>query len=95
MILNKRYFPEVLLENDITYFSHLSGIIESVDELASVEVTKCPYAYKFRIAPSMPKYTSMLLQEILKFHNIFQIRLNLSKSIKTSGSIVYEIELNN
>jgi hypothetical protein len=95
MVINKRFFPEVLLENEMAYFAHLEGILSSVDELASVEITKSPYSYHFRIAPSVPRYTNMLLQEILKFHNIFQIRLNLSKSIKTSGSIVYEIELIN
>jgi hypothetical protein len=35
-----------------------------------------------------------LLEEILKFHNILNIKLNLSKSIKTSATIVFEIELN-
>jgi len=33
------------------------------------------------------------LEEILKLHNIFQIKLNLSKSIKASATIVFEIKL--
>jgi len=36
----------------------------------------------------------MLLEELLKFHNVFQIKINMSKSIKTSATIVFEIELN-
>jgi hypothetical protein len=36
----------------------------------------------------------MLLEEILKFHNMFRIKLDLSKSIKSSGTIVFEITLN-
>ena len=95
MVINRRYFPEILLDNEMVYFAHLEGILSSVDELASVEITKSPCSYHFRIAPSVPRYTKMLLQEILKFHNIYQIRLNLGKSIKTSGTIVFEIELNN
>jgi len=33
------------------------------------------------------------LEELLKFHNLLQIKLNLSKSIKSSATIVFEIEL--
>lgn len=81
-------------DNEIAYFAHLEGIIDSIDELCSMEVTKNPHSYHFRIATSVPKYNEMLLQELLKFHNLFQIKLNLSKSIKSSATIVFEIELN-
>ena len=91
--LNQRFFPSILLDNDQIYIDHLIGIIESVDEYASLEITKKPSAYSFRIVPSVPKYSQMLLQEILRMHNVFLIHLDLSKSIKTSGTIVFEISL--
>ena len=81
-------------DNELAYFAHLEGIISSVDELAIMEVTKNPESYHFRIATSIPAYNEMLLQEILKLHNIFQIKLDLSKSIKSSATIVFDIELN-
>lgn len=93
MVISKRFFPEVMPDNEIAYFAHLEGILSSVDELASLEITKNPHSYHFRLAPSLPKYNEMLLQEILKLHNIFQIKLKLSKSIKSSGTISFEIEL--
>ena len=93
MHIHKRFFPEVMQDNEIAYFAHLEGVISSVDELAIVEVTKNPQSYHFRIAASVPKYNDMLLQEILKLHNIFQIKLDLSKSIKSSATIVFEINL--
>lgn len=92
-VVNFKHFPAITLDNDATYMQHLIGIVDSVDELASLEITKAPNAYHFRLAPSLPKYSEMLLQEILKLHNMFHIRLNLSKSIKTSGVIAFEIEL--
>lgn len=94
MQINRKFFPEVINDNEETYFAHLEGIISSIDELSTMEITKNPKSYMFRIAPSLPKYNEMLLQELLKFHNLFQIRLNMSKSIKTSATIVFEIELN-
>jgi hypothetical protein len=94
MYIVKKYFPEVMPDNEMVYFNHLFGVIESVDELCSMEITKKPTAYHFRIATSVPKYNETLLQEILKLHNLFNIRLNLSKSIKTSATIVFDIELN-
>ena len=81
-------------DNDTLYLAHLEGIINSVDELSSLEIAKSTNSYKFRLAPSLPKYIPMLLEEILKFHNMFRIKLDLSKSIKSSGTIVFEITLN-
>jgi hypothetical protein len=95
MQISRRFFPEVLPDNEMTYFSHLEGIISSVDELSSLEITKNPHSYLFRLAPSLPKYNELLLEELLKFHNMFQIKLNLSKSIKSSATIVFEINLEN
>lgn len=93
MQINRRFFPSIILDNEEVYFAHLQGVIDSVDELASLEIVKAPSAIHFRLAPSLPKYSEMLLQEILKLHNVFKIRLTLSKSIKTSGVIAFEIEL--
>ena len=95
MTVSKRFFPEVMPDNETAYFAHLEGVINSVDELSSLEITKNPHSYHFRLAPSLPKYNEMLLEEILKLHNIFQIKLNLSKSIKSSGTISFEINLDN
>lgn len=93
MQIYKKFFPKILLDNELAYFAHLEGLIESIDELSVVEITKHPRSYHFRIATSLPKYNEMMLQEILKLHNMFQIRLNLSKSMKTSANITFEIEL--
>jgi hypothetical protein len=95
MTVSKRFFPEVMPDNEIAYFAHLEGVINSVDELSTLEITRNPYSYHFRLAPSLPKYNEILLEEILKLHNIFQIKLNLSKSIKSSGTISFEINLEN
>jgi hypothetical protein len=93
MQINKKFFPQVMQDNEIAYFAHLEGIISSVDELSTLEITKNPQSYHFRLAPSLPMYNNMLLEEILKFHNMFKIRLNLSKSIKSSATITFEINL--
>jgi hypothetical protein len=95
MIISKKFFPEVMPDNELAYFAHLEGVLSSVDELSSLEITKNPNSYHFRLAPSLPKYTPMLLEELLKLHNIFHIKLNLSKSIKTSATINFEISLDN
>ena len=95
MQVNKKFFPQVMQDNEIAYFAHLEGVISSVDELSTLEITKAPNSYHFRLAPSLPMYNDMLLEEILKFHNMFKIRLSLSKSIKSSATITFEIDLEN
>ena len=80
-------------DNELAYFAHLEGIISSVDELATLEITRNPTSYHFRLAASVPRYNEMLLEELLKFHNLLQIHLDLSKSIKSSATIVFDITL--
>ena len=93
MQVNKKFFPPVMLDNEEVYFSHLEAVIDSVDELSMMEIVKTPNSYHFRLVPSLPRYNQMLLEEILKFHNMFHIKLNLSKSIKSSATINFEISL--
>lgn len=92
MQVNRRYFPDLLPDNEEVFLSHLQGIIESVDELSCLQITKLTGAYHFRVAPSVPKYNNLLLKEVLKFHNLYGIKLKLSKSIKSSGTLVFEID---
>jgi hypothetical protein len=93
MQISKKFFPKIMPHNDELYFAHLEGIIDSVDELSTMEITKHPKSYTFRLAPSLPKYTNPLIEELFKFHNQFQIKLNMSKSIKTNAVISFEISL--
>jgi hypothetical protein len=93
MEINKKHFPKIMQDNDEVFLAHLEGVISSVDELCSLEITKLTDSYRFRIAPSLPKYTNMLIEEIIKFHNMFKIKLDMSKSIKTSSVISFEINL--
>jgi hypothetical protein len=89
----KKGFLRILTDNEDAYFRHLNGIIDSVDELATLEITRNPNSYHFRLAPSIPRYNDMLLEELLKFHNLLQIHLDLSKSIKSSATIVFDITM--
>lgn len=93
MTVSRKFFPEVMADNDEVYLNHLIGVIEAIDELSSLEITKTPTSFHFRLAPSVPKYNPILLEEILKLHNLFHIRLNLSKSIKSSATLVFSIDL--
>ena len=93
MEIHKRFFPPVMPENELVYLAHLQGIIEAVDEMSTMEIVKNPKSYHFRLVPSLPKYSSMLIEELLKWHTMLNIRLDMSKSIKTSGSIVFDISI--
>jgi hypothetical protein len=93
MEINKKHFPKVMQDNDEVFLAHLEGVISSVDELCSLGITKLTDSYRFRIACSLPKYNNMVIEEILKFCNMFKIRVDMSKSIKTTSVITFEINL--
>lgn len=88
-----RFFPEILPDNEANYFQGLIGVVESVDELASMEIIRSPVSYNFRIIPSVPRYINMIIEEILKFHNLLGVHLDISKSIKNTGVITFKIKL--
>ena len=94
MEINRKHFPKVMQDNDEVFLAHLEGVISSIDELCSLEITKNVESYRFRIATSLPKYNNMVIEEILKFCNMFIMRIDMSKSIKTSSVITFEINLN-
>lgn len=93
MIIHKRFFPHILKENEETYFAQFEGIISSVDELSSVQITFTGEKYIFRIAPSHPQYMNILIEELIKYHNLFGIRLDFSKSMKTTAIILFKLNL--
>jgi hypothetical protein len=93
MEINRKHFPKVMQDNDEVFLAHMEGVISAIDELCSLEITKSLESYRFRIACSLPKYNNMVIEEILKFCNMFKIRIDMSKSIKTSSVITFEINL--
>lgn len=93
MEIQKKFFPNILPDNEASYFAHLEGIISSVDEHCNVQITNVIDKYKFRIATSLPKYNDLLIEELFKFHNLFNIKLDISKSIKSSGTIAFDIPI--
>lgn len=94
MEVSRKFFPEITLDNEELYFAHLEGIISSVDEYAALEIAKYPESINFRLIPSLPKYTNLLIQEIIQLNNLFQIHLDMGKSIKNSGVVTFKINYN-
>lgn len=86
-------FPSILLDNESTYFSYLVGYIESIDSNCTVQITKKPTGINIRISPSEPKYASNIIVAVKQFHNLFGMNLDFSKSMKTSVTINFNINL--
>lgn len=91
MNINRKYFTSPIPDNEEQYLGLFCGFVESLDELSSLQITKLPEGYHFRLAPSTPQYTNMLIEEIINFNNLFKIRLDLSKSMKTNSTISFKI----
>jgi len=91
MEITRKFFPDTIPDNEETYFQLVSGMIESVDELSTLQILKLKDRYSFRLSPSHPKYNQLLLKELLKLHNLYSIHVDISKSIKTSGTINFQI----
>lgn len=92
MEINKKHF-NILTENEKNYFAQLEGVLSSVDEFCGLQITYTSQHFLFRLVPSLPKYIDTLIEELIKYHNLLGIRLDFSKSIKTSATINFKISL--
>jgi len=88
----KRHFTAILDDNSQTYFNHLEGIVNSIDYNATMEITKRISGITVRIAPSEPKFLLSLLKDVEHLHNNLGLRMQYSKSMKSSGNINYNLE---
>jgi len=89
----RKNFPEIMRDNDVIFIDNLVACIEAVDELCSMEIIKKDNKYHYRVAPSVPEYLEPILYEVLTFNNLFGIRLELSKSMKASSTVTFDIEI--
>lgn len=83
----------IIPDNEMNYFAQLKGVLESVDEYSSMQITRTPSHYLFRLTPSTPSYTNNIIEELNKYHNLLNIRVKFSKSIKTTSVINFKIKL--
>lgn len=88
-------FPSILQDNEYTYFRYIEGSIGSVDEGASIQFTNMIHKINIRVAPSIPILIDTILSNLQDLHNRFNLRMDYSKSMKTSAAISFNISLEN
>jgi len=90
MKVYKKYIG-IIPDNEEKYFSTLSAVIESVDEFSIMVIQRNPRNYQFQITPSEAFYISAIIKEINKLNNLYGLKVDFSKSMKTSSSIDFVI----
>jgi hypothetical protein len=93
MNIRLRNFDKIQRDNDTNYLLMLEGILNSVDELCEVEVNRRSESIGIRIAPSHPSYLKDIIRVVKDFHYSIGFRIEFSKSIKTSSSLDFQINL--
>ena len=91
MKIEKVNFPKVMPDNDDMYLDLLEALINSIDESSVVEATRKLSGIHIRISPSLPAHSQMLLTTIRDFHYMLGIRIEFSKSIRSSSIINFTI----
>lgn len=92
MNLSTLNFPPILPDNDVCYLRLLEAFLNSVDESCNAEVTYRLSSIGVRIAPSTPDYAQHILEMIKEMHYMLGLRVEFSKSIRTSSTVDYMIE---
>jgi len=85
-------FPQILKDNEETYFRYLEAVVSSVDYESSMQFTKRELGIGVRISPSTPETFSSILDCMKKLHTQFGIHVDFSKSMKASSTINFNID---
>jgi len=85
--------PKVIPDNERSYFNLLEGVLNTVDELSTMEVRKNLSNYSFRIAISNPVYLSLIIDKLNELHSMLNTRLVYSKSIKNLSAISFTVPI--
>lgn len=92
MTISTYNFPPIIPDNDVYYLRLLEAFLNSVDESCAAEVTDRLASIGVRIAPSEPSYSQPLLGIVKEMHYMLGMRVEFSKSIRTSNTVEYIIE---
>lgn len=84
-------FPQIIHDNERTYFNYVEGIISSIDPTVAIQFTKRFQGIGVRICPSTYQYFDPILSRIKKFHKQLGINVDFSKSMKTGSNINFFI----
>jgi len=87
-----RKYIGVIPDNEERYFSMLSAVIESVDELSIMVIQRNPKDYRFQITPSEATFVPIIIKEINRLNNLYGLRVNFSKSMKSSCSVDFVLQ---
>ena len=83
----------ILQDNEESYILLLSGAIESIDEFSTMVIVKNPSTFQFKINPSLAIKIPGIIKEINKVNNLFGIKVDFSKSMKSSATIDFTINV--
>lgn len=92
MIVTTHNFPSIIPDNDAQYIYFLEAVLNSVDESCNAEVTDRLSSVGIRVSPSRPDYSQHILNAIKEFHYMLGVRVEFSKSIRSTSTIDFMIE---
>ncbi len=93
MIITKQGFTSIVPDNELAYYRHVQAAIESIDPDSTLLLNKGVANISIRLSPSHPKFINDLISVLNNIHNALSLRVTYSKSMKTSCTINYQINL--
>lgn len=94
MRIKRSGFCAITLDNEEVYYKYLEAVICSIDSNSSLEITRKPQGVNLRLFPSHPRYVNRLVRIVNDMNNQFGLKVDFSKSIKSTSAIQFVIVFN-
>ena len=83
----------IITDNEESYISLLEGAVSAVDEYSRMVITRFSFDFHFRIVPSEGVFLNDIVKEVLKVNNLVGIKVEMSKSVKSTAAIEFLIPI--
>lgn len=90
-MVQRKGFPDAIPDNDALFLAHFESFIETVDVDALIHEEKGPSKLYFSIVPSKTIFFDNIISQISEYFTIFGLRVDFSKSMKSSFTIKFSI----
>jgi hypothetical protein len=90
-MVQRKGFPSAIPDNDAIFLAHFESFMEGVDIDAVIYEDRGPDKIYFSVVPSKTIFFDNIISQISEYFTIFGIRVDFSKSMKSSFTIKFSI----
>ena len=85
----------ILEDNSLLYLMYLNAAVKHADPDANIRIEKIQDRLQITVFPDVPEFRQHILENILSFHKLFNLKTDFAKSTKQMKNLYFTIKFGN